>query len=766
MKNRIYIGLSLVVCATLMLEILLTRIFSVTMYYHFAFLAVSVAMFGTTVGALIVFLFPKNFPQDKVQDRVTQSAVFFVVFMVISLMIILQIPSSFDDIFRSAAFYFIIATPFIFSGICVCLVLTKVPRNISKLYAADLIGAALGCIVVIFAIKISDGPTAVFIAALLASLGAMMFKGSPNMRNITLGLGVLLTVFVSVNMFFISQQRPLFYVKWAKGLHEGKSVYEKWNSFSRITILDRGDRPFKTLAIDSGARANMIQFDGNINKVEWMKNDIANLVHFIRPHSKVLVIGVGGGKDILSALVFQQQSVVGVEINKEIIAAVNQTYGDYTGHLDKDPRVRYVNDEARSYIARSKEKFDIIQASFIDTWAATAAGAMVMTESSLYTVEAWKIFFSHLTSQGILTFSRWYFDKMPGEAYRLTALAGAALRQSGIPDPQDHIVLVRKGNKATLLLSKEVFSETDLNDIESATRLLHGRIIQSPRFSLDGIFKEAAAGGNMDLLEPGCPLNIKAPTDDKPFFFYQLRLRDFTDQELQKLGDTKNLRAVAVLVTLLITVAVMSLLCIFVPLILMTDRKILKGSFRFFIFFMSIGLAYMIIEISQMQRLNIFLGHPIYGLTVVLFTLLLSSGMGSYCTEMICGPVLRTALFWCPIILLFVVFIFGISTNYVLHLFSASSNMVRICVSAGMLLPLGFFMGMQFPLGIKAAIIDAHELIPWLWGINGAASVCGSVLAMVLALSFGISVTFFCGSLFYLAAFLMLLQIRRKLGAL
>src|SRR5215475_1322095 len=447
-RKRTYGGLFMVTLATLMYEILLTRIFSVTMWYHFAFVALSVAMFGMTVGALLVYLLPQFFTQERVGHHLAVSSLLFPIAILFGFLTHLSIPfltaRSIVFVYSIALNYAVLSLAFIFSGVCVCLALTKFPRQISHLYAADLAGAALGCLMVIFALSFTDGPTSVMLVALLASIGCVFFSlESGDRRLLTLSaiLTLLLSFSVAGNTIMAHKNIPLLRLVWVKGRLEPAALYEKWNSFSRIAV--RGDpsllgSPFGwglsstyppekkmrqlTLDIDANASTVVTHFDGkNWDEVDYLKYDVTNMAHYLRPSSNVLVVGTGGGRDILSALAFQQKSVLGVEINGDIIRAVNGRFGDFSGHLDWDHRVRFVNDEARSYIARQTSKFDIIQISLIDSWAATAAGAFVLAENSLYTTEAWKVFFEHISPNGLLTVSRWYYRDRPGEVYRLVS---------------------------------------------------------------------------------------------------------------------------------------------------------------------------------------------------------------------------------------------------------------------------------------------------------------------------------------------------------
>lgn len=786
-KKQVYAGLFMVTLATLMYEILLTRIFSVTMWYHFAFMAISIAMFGMTVGAIFVYLYPHFFSRGKAQYHLSLSSLFFAVTIVGSIIVHLVVPFSFEVTFEGvssmAITYVAISVPFVFSGICVTIALTRFPRKVSKLYAADLAGAAMGCILFKYALDITDGPTAVVVVGCLAGLGAFLFAYGASFkktRNFAIAVCVIFGLSASIHTKLVWEQTPVFRVQWAKGKKEVKPLYEKWNSFSRISVTGNPEklRPafgwglsgtyprtmfpvqWTLMVIDATAGTPISKFNGDRKSLEYLKYDIVNMAHYVRREADVLVVGAGGGCDILSALAFGQKSVRGVEINEDILDAINKRFGDFTGHLDKNPKVTFVNDEARSYTARIKEKFDIIQVSLIDTWAATAAGAFVLTENSLYTVEAWKIFLEHLTEEGVLTFSRWFFGANPGEAYRLTTLAVESLMELGVENPRDHIMMVRNMYQregaigvGTILLSREPFTERDLEVFEKISSDMKFEIVLSPRFSSDVNFEKIVSAKDVFKVADAFSLNIAPSTDDKPFFFNMLRLRDmFREGLMNQAALAHNYKAVAVLGILLIIVVVLTLLFIFFPLLLTADKERLKGSLPMFFYFAAIGFGFILVEISQMQRLIIFLGHPTYGLSVVLFALLLSSGLGSYATRTIKAERLREAAHKRLGLLLLSLVVFGLFTPYVTSHLQGAATAVRVLAAVMILFPLGFFMGMAFPMGMKLASARSDYLTPWLWGINGATSVCGSVLAVVIALTSGISFSFWTGFACYVTA--------------
>jgi hypothetical protein len=791
-ERRSYAGLFMVTLATLMYEILLTRIFSVTMWYHFAFMAVSVAMFGMTVGAVAVYVRPNYFTHQRAKYHVALSSLLFAIAIVVSFLTHLAIPVLLPELNWSlylVATYVVISVPFIFSGICVCLALTKFPNHVSKLYAADLSGAALGCIILVGVLNVTDGPTAVITVAFLGCLGAVCFSGTTfkNLMIAALVCAVIFGGFAALNTALTAKQSPLIRLTWFKGARRaGRPIYEKWNAFSYIQIF--GDPTTKSvpwgvgisptypinerrigqllLFIDAGAGTVLTAFDGDLNDIEHLKFDLRNLVHYIRQDARVLVIGTGGGRDILSALAFDQKSVVGVEVNRDVLTAVNDRFGDFTGHLDTNPRVTFVCDEARSYIARSTDRFDIIQASMIDTWAATAAGAYVLTENSLYTVEAWTTFLRHLTPDGILTFSRWYFEDLPGEIYRLISLARTSLAHLDVESPRSHIAVLRfkdprstqpDQSLGTILVSRAPLSGDDLDTVEAVAQAMQFEIVLSPRVALDPTCAILASGKDIDAFAQTFPINITAPTDDMPFFFHMLRIRDVFGRTPSQGATSFNMRAVSVLGTLLIVVVALTILCIIVPLMLTKRIVSLRRAMPFLMLFSGIGLGFMLIEISQMQRLIIFLGHPTYGLTVVLFSLLVASGIGSYATHTVADTLVKRSALVRLSLLLAVLICFGFATPYAMRALQGATTPVRICAAVAMLFPLGFLMGMPFPLGMKLASATSASLTPWLWGINGAMSVCGSVLAVVISMNWGIATSFRTGILCYAASFVAIL---------
>ncbi len=583
-----------------------------------------------------------------------------------------------------------------------------------------------------------------------------------------------LVAFALVNANLQADGRPLVRVLWTKENREQAHDFERWNAFSRLTVDgDPATDGQLGMLIDSTAGTGLIRYTGDPDESDFLRADITNLAHHVRKDADVLVIGVGGGRDVLSALEFEQRSVTGVEINGDILDVTNNVYGDYTGHLDRDPRVTFVNDEARSYLARTDEHYDIIQISLIDTWAATSAGAFALSENTLYTTEAFDVFFDRLKPGGMLSVSRWFRtvgQDAPIETYRTAGLAAEALTERGVANPRDHMVIYHGppgfyGNLiSTLLVSETPLSDVDVAELGDQAERLDFTPVLTRHESIDPRFAEIAAPGGPDAALEGFAEDLSPPNDNRPFFFQMADEDTLFSRRL--LNDSVVTRPVLVLAILALTVLGLAAVCIALPLIVArrTGRKALlqRGVVPFYTYFAGIGLGFLLIEIAQLQRLSIFLGHPTYGLSVSLFSVLLFSGIGSMLTERFVGAERRRSLVAPLVALVVVVAVVGWLTPRVIHGMDGATTPVRIAVAVAVMMPLGLVMGMPFSIGMRAAAARSGTPTAFLWGINGATSVCASVFAIVLALFLGITAAFTAGVLAYVLALASIAVIARS----
>ncbi|MSO71385.1 MAG: hypothetical protein EXQ88_05160 [Alphaproteobacteria bacterium] len=482
---RFYAGLLLTTATTLALQILFTRILSLVAWYHLAFFAISMAMFGLTAGAVWVYRGGKRYSTNSLARDLPYYTLLFALSSALALVALLSLAPAGTSTLTSAVIWLemalALATPFFFSGMVVSLALTRSPYPVGRVYGVDLVGAGFGCLGVLVLLNLTDGPSAVLWTSAAAALAAYLFlptkSGAGIARSALLIAGVLAGV-AALNGLSLRGLQPII-VKGDVAKRGPELDFEHWNTFSRVAgtqssvhspfmwgpspKMDRGlTFEQRGLDIDGAAYTAMYRFNGERASVAFLQDDLTNLVYALPGRKRAAVIGVGGGRDVLSAWANGAESVTGVEINPVFIRLLTRDLADYAG-LARLPGMHFEVDEARSWFAASRERFDTIQMSMIDTWAATGAGAFTLSENGLYTVEAWRVFLDHLTPQGAFNVSRWFAPGEVNETGRMISLAMAVLLEEGAPDPARHIFLASAKRIATLVLARNPLSPEDLD---------------------------------------------------------------------------------------------------------------------------------------------------------------------------------------------------------------------------------------------------------------------------------------------------------------
>lgn len=788
-----YGGLFLVAGATLMLQLVQTRILSVVSWYHLAFFAISIAMFGLTAGSVWVYLRRDRFSEATLSYDLTYFSSGLALSTVLGFAVQLTLPPVVEPSLVSVLIWtelaICLALPFFFSGVVVSLALTRSPFPIGRVYGTDLAGAALGCIGVLALLDAVDGPSAVIWVAALAALAAVLFGRSgiggtpaarpPLARLLQQPAALLLVLVACATVNGILSPRGLHPV-FVKGKTEAMDIriFEEWNSFSRIIVFDTGDRrphmwgPSPTfeaadwpvrqrgLNIDGSAGTTTFNVDGNLEDAGFLKYDVTNLAYHLPDQEKAAVIGVGGGRDILSARVFGIPDITGVEINPILHRLLTSEPGfSEFGGLNEMPGIDIEVDEARSWFARAEDTFDIIQMTLVDTWAATGAGAFSLTENGLYTVQAWQIFLDRLNPGGVFTVSRWYDPARVEETGRMVSLAMAAAMADGAEDPRQHIFLAVAGRVATIVLARDPLPADAVRTLEDAASRLDYTILLSPtREPESEVLSEIASAGSRSELErttSSLQLDLTPPTDDRPFFFNQLPLYDpmrtielaFVTGQAGVVGG--NLFATATLLILFLVSLALVLATIVVPLRPAIRDVGPRLAFGGTAYFMLIGIGFMSAEIGLLQRMSVFLGHPIYSLSVVLFSIILATGIGSMISDRI--PLDRR-----PRIVLWAV----LTGAYLLLLplwmppLLLAAEGFGLFVRAGLcvlvIAPAGLLMGFGFPTGMRLVGALDRKPTPWFWGINGAAGVLAATLSVACSVAFGITTTLVIAAACYL----------------
>ncbi|MHB8272087.1 spermidine synthase family protein [Bradyrhizobium sp.] len=778
-QGRYYFAIFGLAAATLSYQILITRFFSVMLYYHFAFAAISLAMLGLTRGAMEVYGKPARYTPERVAVEFARHASWFAISGVGAMIAFLCVPLAVPAdqvpvVLALATFAFVM--PFTESGVCITLLLTRLPYRGGWLYAADLAGAALGCLGVIFGLLAVDPVSAtLWIGAFAAAAGWIVVRNNGCIRTLRLSCAVAFTLAAAaaVHTGLDVSGKSHLGVFWAKGTEQTGTLFERWNTYSRVRVTPYGKTtPFgwglarapetkieqNYLDIDADASTVITRYDGDLGKLSYLKDDVINAAYLVQPAAEIAVVGVGGGRDILSGLYFGAKNIRGIEINPAIFEVLTDKFANFSGHLDRVPGVSLVNAEARSSINHSKDRYDLVQISLIDTWAATAAGGLTLTENRLYTVEAWGDFYRALKPGGLLSISRWFDpDGHRAEFYRLVAIAASALQRKGVPAAElpRHVVALNVGNIVTVITRPDAF--TDAAWLGARTRLqAQGfKILLGPDVGFDTVTSTLLSGKADAAFFASLPENIAPSTDDNPFFFYTARFGELVARPA--LALTNNNAAINMTLLLIVVALCACGIYIAVPFVGLARRMPLSALTPPVAYFSAIGMGFMLIEISQMQRLMVFLGHPVYGLSVVLFTILLFSGIGS-ATVGARAP--RPGAVAARIAALLATLVAaGLLTPLLTDWARSEATDMRILLSVLLLAPPAFCMGMMFPLGLS--IWRRHaELLPFFWSANGITSMFASVLGMALSIEFGIARTYALGVCFYVVCAAMIVASR------
>jgi hypothetical protein len=795
-----YAGIFVLALATLMLEVLLTRITSVMAWYHLAFFVISLAMLGLTAGAVVVFLRPDWFTSVDVARRLAESTLGFALAIPVCLALALAHPlgqaGSVMDFVALMSSGLALGLPFVLAGVALTLALTRAGLPAGPAYGIDLLGAASGCALVIPVLALLDAPSAALLAAAFAALSAALFAraaGEKLRAPVAVGLGLLGLTLVNA-----SQPFPPLRPAWVKGMHEDVAHFDsmRWNSHSRVTIEKAVTRPpffwavgervpetvlapldQRQLVIDGIAGTVMAELGAGPEAHAYLAYEMPAVVHELRPRGAAAVTGVGGGRDVLAAARAGHKPVVGIELNGLIVDAHTDLLRSFAGLADL-PGVKLVHDEARSFLAHDRRRYTAIVMSLIDTWAATGTGAYSLSENGLYTVEAWRTFMQRLTKRGIFSVSRFYYAENPGETARMLSLALAALWESGAKDPRAHVVLLQSQVVATLLLCRSPLSAADLDTLERVAAERGFGLMATPRkLPEHPLLSELLSQPSPEALTQFADaqlLDLSPPHDARPFFFNMLRPRSWLlgREEIDKL-DLRFLGNLVASQSLLYSVLV-SLLLTGLALLwpmrarLSELRALPKGDVAAALgYFALIGLGFMFVEIGLLSRLSVFLGHPTLALAVLLGGLILFTGVGSLLSPRVPLNRLRWARLY-PLLPALFIALTSVLALPAMRPFQDAAVPVRIAVSLAILLLPALAMGLCFPLGLRlceemesARTGAAPRLGPWLWGINGAFGVCASGLALGSSMVWGVPVTLAIGAACYL---LLPLATRRLAG--
>lgn len=781
---NIYIGIFLISAATLVLQISLTRVFSVSQWYHFAFMVVSVALFGIGASGTFLSVFPSLTKKD-LDKSLSNLAFFFSLSTLLSFAITNRIPF---DPFRMAfdslqllylfIYYSLLSIPFFFSGLCIVLALTKMARKAGRLYSSSLTGSALGSILVLMLFSPFGGSGVIIFASMAGALSSIIFR--PHFRGSCLAISwIMVLAFLLTQPFLHITISPYKSLNMAMRYPGAEILHTEWNSFSKVEVVKS---PFVRYApglsyeyLDPLPSQLGITVDGGGMRAITRYEDAmftgfmtSSVSYRIKDDPKVLILGSGGGLEVLAALHQNASSITAVEVNPIIVGLVRDRYADFSGEIYQRAEVEV--SDSRSFVRRTDEKYDIIQLTLAEGAAVSSSGVYALTENYVYTVEAFEEYLRALTDEGILSITRWVLPP-PREAPRITALAAEALERQGIKNPGEHIVAIRSWGTITILVKKSGFTREEIDGIKEFCREKRFDIVYAPGIRPEEVniynrFPEPyyyrvinGVLGAKDRKEfyDDYLFDISPAIDERPFFFHFFKLSkiiptyESVGKKWQPFVEGGYLVPIVFIQALFL-----SLVFIFLPVY--RFRKPGEVPWRALAYFLCLGIGYMFIEIAMIQKFILFLGHPMFAVSVVLFSILMFSGMGSLFSERL--KVKRQSFTAGIFILGILVLLYLVFLPSIFRLFLGEALVFRSIISAITLAPLAFFMGIPFPLGIRVMEATNRDLIPWAWAVNGCASVLGSILAVAVALSFGFSSVLALAGLVYLAGLGAILSLK------
>jgi hypothetical protein len=763
---RVLAGVGLVAGTILALQVLVTRIFAALLYYHFGFLAISLAMLGAGAGAIAVYLWPERVERGGLERALVGWTLAFAATIAAAAWVLVKLDYSLDDgvdagfVLTFGAACAVAAVPFACGGVAIALAVRGYTAQIGRVYAFDLAGAALGAAVVVPLLWLVDAPTLAVALAAVAAVAALLFAPpAARERRWAAGAGAAAAVLIA-----LAATTGLYGMPVRGGI---EPVAERWTPLNRVLgFLPPAESGSGIVTYDRNV-GEVIAFDGR-RPPGWraLQEGPPTVGYEVAPPGRALVIGGGGGRDVLAALSSGRREVDVVELNRGIKEVVDEDLAELSGRPYSLPGVRTLIGDGRSTLASRDDRYAHIQLGFVDTFSGSSAQAFALTENNLYTVEAFEEYLDRLEPGGVLNVSR-PIRHNGDEALRATVLALETLRRRGVQEPERHVAVLlgryrlflTRFTYGTVLVKREPFTGAELDRL----RRLAGERTLGVAFAPGGPYRAQwrdLAGADLDAFCEGYPIDVCPPTDDRPFFFNMKRLGDLggrSTADALGLPDPMLVLAVTLGVVLALAAAAFVL-----PLLL--ARRPGRPTVGSLLFFAAIGFGFLLLEVVLIQRFVLFLGFPTYALSVVLFALLLFTGAGAaLSTRFAAPPRTRLALALGAACVLIAAAAFGLQP--LLRGLIDLPFAARVAMSVALLAPAGVALGMAMPLGLLRLAALHPTGVAWAWGINGIASVAASVLAVAVAILFGFAVATLLALACYLGALAHVLLGRWPAGA-
>lgn len=767
------IGIFLTSLALMMFEVHLIRLFSVLMYHHLAFFVLAISLFGIGVGGLYAHLLREIAVKRGwgttwvyyLPLLLTLAITVALVFLLFSPLGLTSEGTQMPQLRWVFVAFIVCSLPFFIGSMYISSLFAIFPTHTNVLYFFDLAGGSLGCILALLSLHVFGAIHGTLFVALLSAL-AVFFQGlyqSVYYRAAVGGLLVLLSVCVLAAMVGFFQLR---------GERFANLLYAKWNYYSYITVQDelkwQGWRPSRNyegpyprhrrIYQDGRAPAFIVEFDGDYDKVQYLKWDLTALPFYTAMPKKALIVGAGGGRDILTAKLFGTLFIRGVELNPTIVSAMQREFREYSGNVYGMEGVDIITENARTFLLRDQEQYDLVFTSLADTQTASKQGAQILSENHLYTVEAFEAYYDRLTDEGFCTIVCGLAEDM----LRHVATVATALENKGIEDPARHMIVVitdtygRISNGLFLAFSKRPISEAVVNNVSTVTAALGYHMVWPEQPDSPREYTQRVAALSRKTTRPQILAEMKmdfSPLwDDRPYLFYNVKPASFLKALVAPFSISArhghDTQVFYVLLDLFAVVGVCVFLLMLLPLVLFRHGELRGRGMRrltFLAIFLLLGIGFMLVEISLLQFFFLLLGNPSLTFAVVLGVLLFCTGLGSFIARCFTTESLHKALPLWAIVVILIQLASLIAMSPIQQAVQSASLPLRLgavlAISACWAIPMGF----MFPTAMRLVDRERLQMVCWAWGMNGLGSVFGIVGATVLATNFGIRNTFLIG---------------------
>ena len=780
-------------------EILLIRLFSIIQWHHFAYMIISLALLGYgasgTFLALAQTRLRRHYPLALLINLAAFGATAMPVFLLAQ-----QIPFNPEEMLwnwrvavRLMAIYLLLSLPFFFAANAIALTFLNYREAIGRVYGFDLFGAGVGSLAVILILYVLPPLSTLSLASALGIACIAIAAWELQLaKRLWISVAALLSVLIvlwwsqAVTGLVLSPYKDLSQALRVSG---ARVIAERFSPMASLQVVENDRIPlryapgmsFNTsggppaqlgLFSDGGSMGAITRDSGDPQAMGFLDQLTSALPYHLKPARRVLVLGAGGGMDVLQALYQGTEEIHTVELNPQVVELVNTDYAEFSGDLYDRPKVHSHTAEARGFVSARDTRYDIIQLALQDSAGASSAGLYALSESYLYTIEALETYLDHLSPGGYLAISRW-IKLPPRDTLKLFVTAIEALRHRGVEDPGKRLILIRGWQTSTLLVKNGEFTGDEITAMRNFSQQRAFDLAWYPDISADeanrfNILREpyfyqaaqALLGPHSQSFMDQYKFKLQPATDDRPYFHNFFKWSTLGEiLELRGQGGMPLLEAgYPVLVATLAQAALTSGLLILLPLLFLKRQHHPDGAARItqrrvVVYFFAIGLAFLFIEIAFIQKFMLFLHHPLFTASVVLASFLVFAGLGSnwskrYSLQKSYVQGVKSAV--AGILLTAAAYLFILDTLFTWLV--SWPVIARAVASVVLIAPLAFFMGIPFPLALTSLGTGAGTLIPLAWGVNGCASVLSAVLATLLAIHFGFTTVVLLALLLYMLA--------------